>query len=197
MRRRDRFFGLGRSLLDAVRGEKPPPDVAPLETTAAARAAYQPPKRDAAESLVDTGDVWAVRYAIDPQGTPLLVNHWATWCDGCLEEMPLLVRLHKAHGDKVRFQGVAWEGFTSTADLEGQRAAVDAGAREFGAAWRHMLYTGTPEELFAGLLLAETVIPQTHVLDGEGAVLFSKVGALSERDVDVIDGLLRSLTAEA
>lgn len=195
MRRRDRIFGLGKSLFEVVRGAKPPPDVAPVETTAAARAAYQPPKRDDAESRVDTGDVWAVRYAIDPQGIPLLVNHWATWCDGCLEEMPLLVRLYKAHGERVRFQGVAWEGFTSPHDVDGQRAAVDASAREFGAAWRHMLYTGTPDELFAGLLLADTVIPQTQVLDGEGKVLFAKTGALSERDTDQIDAIFRAFAS--
>lgn len=194
MSRRERLFGLGRSIVAAVRGgQRPPPDVAPVADTAAARAAYRPPKRDDGESMVDTGDVWAVRYAIDPQGTPLLVNHWATWCDGCLEEMPILGRLHRNHSPKVRFQGVVWEGFSSSLDLDGQRVAVAAAAREFGATWRHMLYTGTPEELTAGLLLSETLIPQTLVLDGEGATKFAKVGALSEKDAEVLEALLASM----
>lgn len=35
----------------------------------------------------------------DFQGTPLLINFWATWCPPCLEEMPLL----QAYAD--RYQG--------------------------------------------------------------------------------------------
>jgi cytochrome c biogenesis protein CcmG/thiol:disulfide interchange protein DsbE len=31
------------------------------------------------------------------QGRPLIVNFWATWCEPCREEMPLLQQVHNAH----------------------------------------------------------------------------------------------------
>jgi len=31
------------------------------------------------------------------QGRPLIINFWATWCEPCREEMPLLQQAHNAH----------------------------------------------------------------------------------------------------
>src|SRR5437773_10846562 len=37
----------------------------------------------------------------DPKDTrPLLVNFWATWCDGCREEFPDLVKIDNDYRDK-------------------------------------------------------------------------------------------------
>lgn len=35
------------------------------------------------------------------QGKVLLVNIWATWCQSCLTDLPLLERFHEAVGDRV------------------------------------------------------------------------------------------------
>lgn len=42
----------------------------------------------------------------DWQGTPTVVNFWATWCEFCLEEMPDLQAASQELGDAVRFVGV-------------------------------------------------------------------------------------------
>jgi len=40
------------------------------------------------------------------RGRPVLVNFWATWCQPCTEEMPLLQAAHKRVGDRVVFLGI-------------------------------------------------------------------------------------------
>lgn len=42
----------------------------------------------------------------DLRGTPVLVNLWASWCDLCLREMPLLQQTHLEHGDEIVVIGV-------------------------------------------------------------------------------------------
>jgi cytochrome c biogenesis protein CcmG/thiol:disulfide interchange protein DsbE len=39
------------------------------------------------------------------RGTPVVVNIWASWCDPCIREAPLLSRAARAHRD-VQFLGV-------------------------------------------------------------------------------------------
>jgi thiol-disulfide isomerase/thioredoxin len=36
----------------------------------------------------------------------LLINFWASWCDPCREEAPLLSNLHEKYGDKLEIYGV-------------------------------------------------------------------------------------------
>src|SRR5437762_825466 len=43
----------------------------------------------------------------DPKDTrPLLINFWATWCDGCREEFPDLVKIDNDYRGKLNFVSV-------------------------------------------------------------------------------------------
>ncbi|HSL11558.1 MAG TPA: TlpA disulfide reductase family protein [Actinomycetota bacterium] len=42
----------------------------------------------------------------DVHGTPLVVNFWASWCEPCEREMPLLAAAAERHRDSVQFLGI-------------------------------------------------------------------------------------------
>jgi cytochrome c biogenesis protein CcmG/thiol:disulfide interchange protein DsbE len=42
----------------------------------------------------------------DVRGTPLVVNVWASWCEPCERELPLLADAARAHRDEIQFLGV-------------------------------------------------------------------------------------------
>src|SRR6476660_3230723 len=48
-------------------------------------------------------DEEGLKTALKPNGKPLLVNFWATWCDPCREEFPDLVKLDAEYKGKIDF----------------------------------------------------------------------------------------------
>lgn len=52
-------------------------------------------------------DFEKLKAVLKPNGKPLLVNFWATWCDPCREEFPDLVKLHTTYRDKVDFATIS------------------------------------------------------------------------------------------
>lgn len=43
------------------------------------------------------------------QGKPVFINFWATWCDPCLEEMPIIQRMHEKYGEALAIVAVTDE----------------------------------------------------------------------------------------
>jgi thiol-disulfide isomerase/thioredoxin len=48
-----------------------------------------------------------LKTALKPNGKPLLVNFWATWCDPCREEFPDLVKIDTEYKGKIDFVTVS------------------------------------------------------------------------------------------
>src|SRR3954453_10991079 len=48
-------------------------------------------------------DIPALKRLVRPNGKPLLVNFWATWCDPCREEYPDLVKIDQEYRGKIDF----------------------------------------------------------------------------------------------
>ena len=118
------------------------------------------------------------------EGTPRLLNVWASWCVACRVEHPLLVELARS-------------GRASIVGLNYKDARGDA----LGWLDRH----GNPYERTVfdqegrlGLDLGVYGVPETFVLDRHGIIRYKQVGPISQKILDdVILPLLEELGAES
>ena len=172
-------------------GERPPTaPMAPVRVAAPVKPEPVKPQTDKAaigpvrptEGCVPV-DIAGLRAAISPGDRPLIVNHWATWCDPCVDELPRLVRAAAGLGNTAEFIGVSWDLFDHPGKPEKIAAKVASFAASSGVGFASVLFTGTPAELFAACGLDVELVPQTLVLATDGRVLWHKKGILIDDDV--------------
>lgn len=108
-------------------------------------------------------------------GKLLIVNYWATWCLPCREEMPGFSRLQEKHRDKgVQFVGIGIDTaakiaeFVKTTPVSYPLVIGDIGVMENSAALGNTLQA----------------LPFTAVFDRRGKLFSTKLGRLSETDLD-------------
>lgn len=138
----------------------------------------------------------AVRAALEevvraarPEGRMLLLHHWATWCAPCATELPEVARLVSRVLGHVDVVIVGWERFSDEGPFEASLARVGEAARTAGLSWSTLVVDCTPEALFDALALADTTVPQTTLLDVDGAVLGHWTSALTAADVATIEAI--------
>jgi thiol-disulfide isomerase/thioredoxin len=119
----------------------------------------------------------------DWKGHPLMVNFWATWCDPCRREIPLLKRLRKERaGESLEIVGIAVD----------FRDAVIQYARSIGIDYPVLI--GEKDGIAAiDAFGMESVFPFTVFADKQGRILTVKVGELHSDEADVILGSLRDV----
>ena len=105
----------------------------------------------------------------DFQGSILVINVWATWCDPCRDELPAFVRAADAYRDRgVRFLGINYQD-----DRAAARAWIE---RDYRIPYPS-IYDPSGESAatfgFPGL-------PDTFFVDEEGMMRFRAFGQLSE-----------------
>lgn len=115
----------------------------------------------------------------DYRGRTLLVNLWATWCEPCKTETPYLQSLYEEHRNRgLHVLGVSVD---RTADLH----AVADFVRDMGVAYDIALDPmATSREAFRARGL-----PTSVLIDREGFVYFSWIGAIPEDDPTFLAGL--------
>jgi thiol-disulfide isomerase/thioredoxin len=123
-------------------------------------------------------------HAITPEslrGKVVIVNFWATWCPPCRAEIPDLVALQTAYGDRVQVIGISQD-----------EAGVDV-VRRFAAA-QHMNYpivmmTPDLEKAFTGI----AALPTSFIVDRSGRIVQRHVGmlnaVLTEHETRALAGL--------
>ena len=117
-----------------------------------------------------------VRRLTDWKGRPLLINFWATWCEPCRREIPLLRSLRHEHaGERLEVIGVAID-------------SADA-VRQYMAAGRidYPVLIGEQGGLAAANAFGmETVLPFSVFADGTGRVVTLRVGELHREEAELI-----------
>jgi len=109
------------------------------------------------------------------RGKILIVNYWATWCHPCREEMPGFSRLQDRYGDKgVQFVGISID--TVDKIIEFQKTTPVS----------YPLLIGDIDVMENSAKLGNTrqALPFTAVFDREGRLSATKLGRLSEPELE-------------
>jgi thiol-disulfide isomerase/thioredoxin len=169
----------------------PPPTSAPLTVPAPASMPTSAPLSapDAPVAPTQTtrlpltvpGDValpdsaGAVHHLADYRGHPLVLNFWATWCEPCRREIPLLQALHLERGSSVQIVGVA---------MDFQKDVLPY-ARTQGITYP--LLMGEKDGLAAvNAFGMQTLFPFTVFADSRGDIVAVKVGELHADEARMI-----------
>ncbi len=113
----------------------------------------------------------------DWRGKVVVVNFWATWCEPCREEIPLLIRASQTYASRgVDFVGIAVD--------------TVAKIREFAANYS-IPYVSLVGDARALDLLRElgntaAALPFSVVIDRGGAVASRKLGAYKDGELDAV-----------
>jgi len=119
--------------------------------------------------------------ASDFSGKTILINFWATWCEPCRKEMPMLMDLQRAHAsDGLQVVGIALDDEQSVADFVGA----------FGISYPILVGS---EDVFTTSMAygnAEGVLPYSVLIDKSGIVRWQYSGIIKH---EKIAGLLNEL----
>ena len=99
-------------------------------------------------------------------GRPLLVNFFASWCEGCRVEHPVLMRL--AHEQHVEIVGL---------DYKDTREDAQNWLARHGNPYRRLI--ADPHGA-AGLDWGVYGVPETFVIGADGRILYKQIGPVTE-----------------
>lgn len=124
------------------------------------------------------GGTWSLE---EQRGKIVLINFWATWCGPCREETPHLVRVYSRYRD----QGVEIAGVSMDEDPE---EVAPSFIRQYGVNYPILV---PPIE--SPLTTAIQSIPTTFLVDAQGRIARTWVGAVSEQ---TLSSAIQHLLAE-
>jgi cytochrome c biogenesis protein CcmG/thiol:disulfide interchange protein DsbE len=105
------------------------------------------------------------------QGKPLIVNFWASWCEPCQQETPLLASWYtRQHGHVI------------VVGLDENDTA--AGALQFAKAKGVSYPIGVDPQLAAANAYGVTGLPQTFFLNAQHRIVDHVLGAVTQADLD-------------
>lgn len=112
------------------------------------------------------------------RGQPVVINFWATWCQPCLYEHPILIQAAKHYEGRAQFLGIVYQD-----DAEPIRRFV--GRR---GAWGPSLIDADSQVAIAFGVYG---VPETFILDSQGVIVEKVTSAVDWRTLTtIVDGLL-------
>ncbi|NPV86646.1 MAG: TlpA family protein disulfide reductase [Anaerolineae bacterium] len=107
----------------------------------------------------------------DLQGKVILVHFWASWCDICQDEQPILEQVWRQYqrDGEITFVGVAY------ADTESK-------AREYAQKFELTYPNGLDTQSTISDSYRIRGVPQTFVVGRDGRLVFAKVGPFASQD---------------
>jgi len=135
-----------------------------------------------------------IKELLKPNGKPLLVNFWATWCIPCREEFPDLVEIHKEYKGKIDFITITLD------DLAEINRDVPKFLKEMGATMpTYLLYTND-ENIVISSISKDWAggLPFTILYDKNGKPVHTRQGKIKPEVVkQKIVSLLPAATAKS
>jgi thiol-disulfide isomerase/thioredoxin len=177
----DLAAGYARAARQAGLDPRPPSSISPSEAAASSKPSGEWIATDRAAPPLDFHGADGRRWSLDvPRGKVVLVNFWATWCSGCVLELPYIAKLqaraHDAGGIVVISASLDDDRGRVTAFLARNRYAMDVSMVSLA---QFLKVTGAP------------VLPQTWVIDRGGRIRYTTNGV--DGDVAWVDATLAML----
>ena len=120
--------------------------------------------------------------AEDFTGKILLINFWATWCEPCLREMPMLVDLQREYGPAgLQVLGVAID------DVQNVREFV----QKYGISYPILVGAGDVMATSAAYGNVDGVLPYSVLVDSDGIIRWQYIGEIRRSEaVTLLNKLL-------
>jgi thiol-disulfide isomerase/thioredoxin len=110
------------------------------------------------------------------QNNTVILNFWATWCEPCVDEIPIFVRLKQQHSE--------FEVIGISMDEPDQITAVEQFVKKHGMNYRVVLREGENFETMVNSIDPAWMggLPATFVFK-DGKRIYSKMGIISEEEL--------------
>jgi cytochrome c biogenesis protein CcmG/thiol:disulfide interchange protein DsbE len=106
------------------------------------------------------------------RGKPVVLNFWASWCQPCVYEHPILVEAARRHAGEVHFVGVV--------PPEDTEEAVERFTRRLGA-WGPVYHDADGK---VSIAYGVFKLPETYFVTGDGTIVRKVAGPLDERSLE-------------
>ena len=126
----------------------------------------------------------------DLRGKVAVVNFWAFWCDPCLQELPMLEKLHQEYRNRsVDIIGVHVG--LGMFNIEDEKASVRNVLSKYSISFPIVFDTQG-----LGSKPGHQAVPATYLLDKNGTIRFKKFGYDPATFHEVFKGQIDKLIAE-
>ncbi len=115
--------------------------------------------------------------ANDFDGEVLLINFWATWCEPCKREMPMLMELQKQYSPRgLQVVGIALDDVQNARDF----------AREYAISYTILVGGGDVMQTSHTYGNVDGVLPYSVLVDRSGIIRWQYIGEIPRAEITTL-----------